>query len=67
MIYHMKITYSINCYIEYHMLIKKHMIMLKTKIIYHQCVINVVNTMKQIFTFSTTAGIEKKYGTHLNP
>ena len=49
------------------MLIKKHMITLKTKIIYHLCVIDVVNTMKQIFTFFTTVGIEKKYGTHLNP
>ena len=49
------------------MLIKKHMIMLKTKIIYHQCVIDVENTMKQLFMFSTTAVIEKKYGTYLHP
>ena len=48
------------------MLIKKHMIMLKTKIIYHQYVIDVGNTMKQLFMFSTTVGIEKKYGTYLN-
>ena len=43
------------------------MIMLKTKIVYHQCVIDVVNTMKQLCTLSTTVGIEKNYGTHLNP
>ena len=43
------------------------MIMLKTKIIYHQYVIDVGNTMKQLFMFSTTVGIEKKYGTYLNP
>ena len=49
------------------MLIKKHMIMLKTKIIYHQCVIDEGNTMKQLFMFSTTVGIEKKYRTYLNP
>ena len=36
------------------------MIMLKTKIIYHQCVIDEGNTMKQLFIFSTTVGIEKK-------
>ena len=43
------------------------MIMLKTKIVYHQCVIDVVNTMKQLYTLSTTVGIEKNYGRHLNP
>ena len=43
------------------------MIMLKRSIIYHQCAIDVGNSMKQLFMFSTTVGIEKKYGTYLNP
>ena len=62
----MRITYTIKQYIEFYMLIKKH-ITLKTKIIYHQCVIDVGNTMKQLFMFSTTVGIEKKYRTYFNP
>ena len=49
------------------MLIQKHTITLKAKIIYHQSVIDVGNTMKQLFIFSTTVGIGKKYGTYLNP
>ena len=48
------------------MSIKKHMITLKTKIIYPQNMIDVENTTKQLFPFSTTVGIEKKYGTYLN-
>ena len=43
------------------------MITPKAKIIYHQCVIDVVNTMKQLIMFFTTVRIEKKYGTPLNP
>ena len=42
-------------------------IMLSEKAIYHQCVIDVRNTMKHSFMFSTTIEIEKKYETHLNP
>ena len=59
-------TYTINCYIGYYMLTKKHMITPKAKIIYHQCVINVVNTMKQLIMIFTTVRIEKIYGTPLN-
>ena len=48
------------------MLTKKH-ITLSKKAIYHQHVIDVRNTMKHSFTFSTTVETEKKYGTLLNP
>ena len=49
------------------MLTKKHIITLSKKTIYHQHVIDVRNTMKHSFTFSTTVEIEKKFRTLLNP
>ena len=49
------------------MLTKKHTITQKTKTIYHQSAIDVTSTMKQLYMFSLTVGIEKKYGTFLKP
>ena len=66
-IYHTKITYTIDCYIGYYMLTKKHMITPEAKIIYHQCVIDVVNTMKQLIMFFYDCKNRKKYGTLLKP
>ena len=43
------------------------MIMLNAKTIHHRSVIDAINTMKQLYMLSTTAGIEKKYGTLSNP
>ena len=42
------------------------MILLNTKTIYHQFVIDAIKIMKQLFMFSITPGIEKKYGKLLN-
>ena len=66
-IYRTKTTYTTKYYIGYHILTKKHMITLSEKAIYHQCVVDVRNTMKHLSIFCTTVEIEKKYGTLLNP
>ena len=46
---------------------KKHTITQKTKSICHENATDVTKTMKQLYMFFVTAGIEKKYGTSLNP
>ena len=49
------------------MLTKKHMITPNAKTTYQQCAMDATNKLKQLFTRSITAEIEKKFGTLLNP
>ena len=53
-----KTTYTTKYYIGYYVNQKTYDKAHQKKTIYHQYVIDVGNTMKRLFTFSTTVGIE---------